>query len=255
MSNDPYRQPGAPGGADDLQFDRAEPAPPPAGVGEPVPVPVPVDSQTPVPPPGVTACAACGEPIADGYFEANGKVVCPRCRDAVLAAQAGGSGLVRLVKATFFGVLAGIVGATIWWAVRHFTGYEVGLIAVVVGLMVGGAVKAGSQGRGGIGYQLVAVLLTYLAIAANYAPDVVRELRESEIGSNPIALAIATVIFSVAAPFLGGVSNIIGWLIIGFALYEAWVMNKPSRLSFNGPYRLANTGGAAPGVPPPLPRP
>ena len=218
---------------------------------------MPVEYGTPATAGGIAACAACAEPITDVYFEANGKVVCPRCREAVAASRAGGSAFGRLLKATLYGIGAGIGGALIWYAVRRMTGYEVGLIAILVGLMVGGGVKAGSKGRGGVGYQLVAVLLTYLAIASNYIPDIVAGLRGTEIADNPVALVIVTAITTVIAPFLGGVSNIIGLLIIGFALYQAWVMNKANPLTFNGPYRLAPAAGApmtsAPLPPPPPP--
>ena len=257
MSNDPQRPPTGAGNVDELQFDRVEAAPPAAGLGEAVTPDVSHPSTAPL---GVTACAACGEPITDAYYEGNGKIVCPRCRDAVLASHAGGSGIARLLKATVFGIGAGIVGAAIWYGVRAGTGYEVGLIAILVGILVGGAIKAGSQGRGGIGYQLLAVVLTYLSIAANYVPDIVSALRsEGEIGGNPIALVIITAVMAVSAPFLGGIKNIIGLLIIGFALYQAWVINKPNRIAFNGPYRLAPGGAAgapagfAYGAPPPPP--
>jgi len=243
MSNDPQQ----PSGADDLQFDRVESAVP-AGVGEPIPA---TSTASAAAPPGVTVCVACGEPISDTYFEANGKVVCPRCRDAVVARQTSGSAVGRFAKATLFGIGAGIVGAAIWYGVRVATGYEVGLIAVVVGVLVGSAVKAGSGRRGGVGYQLLAVLLTYLSIAANYSPDVIAAMRENhDLGSNMVAVVIITVVTSLVAPFLGGLKNIIGLLIVGFALYEAWIINRPKPLVFNGPYRLA-TAGAAP--PPPLP--
>jgi hypothetical protein len=243
---------------DDLQFDRVESAAPPLpGTGEAV---TPTPGASPMgTAPGVTVCGACGEPIADAYYEANGKIVCPRCREAVLASQAGGSGIARFFKATMFGVLAGIVGAAIWWAVRAGTGYEVGLIAIVVGIIVGGAIKAGSQGRGGVGYQLLAVVLTYLSIAANYVPDIVRALKaETDVGDNLPALVIISAVTAVAAPFFGGLKNIIGLLIIGFALYQAWIINRPNRISFNGPYRLAPGGAAPAGMPygvPPVPPP
>ena len=246
MSNDPNRAPGGPGGVDDLQFDRAEAPPPPAGVGEPAPV----EYRGPVPPPGVTACAACGEPITDAYFEANGKVVCPRCRDAVLTADASGNPFARFVKATCLGILGGLVGAAIWWAVRYFLHLQAGLIAILVGLLVGGGVRMGSQNRGGAGYQVLAVLLTYLSIAANYLPDLL--VMGFDRGDPTPVVIISAVINALAQPFLRGMTGIIGLLIIGFALYQAWVMNKPARLNFNGPYRLATATGGMP--PPPLPR-
>jgi hypothetical protein len=224
-------------------------------VGEPI---VATSAAPAAPPPGVTVCAACGEPIADVYFEARGKVVCPRCRDAVVAQQSAGSPAARMLKATLYGIGAGAVGAAIWYGVRAATGYEIGLIAVVVGVLVGGAVKAGSGGRGGVAYQLLAVLLTYLAIAANYAPDVVAALRQNDdVGGHAVATVITATVLSLIAPFLGGLKNILGLLIIGFALYEAWVINRPRRLTFNGPYRLGIATAAAPppayAPPPPVP--
>lgn len=251
MTHDPQRSPPT-GNVDDLQFDRVETTPPPmppGGAGEAAPV----DYGTPATAGGPAVCAACGEPITDVYFEGNGKVVCPLCRDAVMASHTGGSGVGRLFKAAVYGILAGIVGAAIWYAVRAGTGYEVGLIAIVVGILVGGAVKAGAKGRGGVGYQLLAVVLTYLSIAANYVPDIVRALRSNpDVADNRIALVIITAVTAISAPFYGGISNIIGLLIIGFALYQAWVINKPSQVRFNGPYRLASPSAApyAPPLPP-----
>src|SRR5688572_27384369 len=96
MSNDPQRPPIGAGNVNDLQFDRVESAAPPAppGAGEPVTPGVGMPSPQPS---GVTVCAACTEPIADVYYEANGKVVCPACRDAVEASPAHGSGIKGIV--------------------------------------------------------------------------------------------------------------------------------------------------------------
>ena len=49
-----------------------------------------------------------------------------------------------------------------------------------------------------------------------------------------------------ASPFLSGASNIIGILIIGIALYEAWKLNK--RVPVTGPFQFASepdAGGRA----------
>lgn len=118
------------------------------------------------------ACVACHRPIASTYYAVGDKLVCPDCRDRNAAALGGGSRFGRLSRATVFGIIAGVIGAAIWFAVRRTTGKEFGLIALVVGLLVGVAVRAGSHGRGGRGYQILAVALTYCAIAANYMPDI-----------------------------------------------------------------------------------
>ena len=72
-------------------------------------------------------------------------------------------------------------------------------------------------------------------------------------GIGQIAAALAAflaIVFAVAlaAPFLAGAKNLIGLLIIGFALYEAWKLNKRVPLQIAGPFRLAPIPVPAPGV-------
>jgi hypothetical protein len=54
--------------------------------------------------------------------------------------------------------------------VAILTGLEVGLIAILVGYMVGRAVRHGSGGLGGRPQQILAVVLTYFAITTSYLP-------------------------------------------------------------------------------------
>ena len=56
------------------------------------------------------------------------------------------------------------------------------------------------------------------------------------------ALVVFAFAISLAAPFLAGIQNVIGLLIIGFALWEAWRINAYRKLPITGPYEL----GAAP---------
>ena len=249
MTNAPNSPPGA---ADQLQFDRAETVPPP---------PAPGAAQA-LSYAGVSTCAACNQPITDVYFEANGRVVCPRCRDVVLASQVGGSAVGRLFKATVVGFFAGAVGAAIWYGVRKLSNSEWGIIAVVVGLMVGGAVRYGSGGRGGKAYQFLALFITYISICANYVPDIYWGIAHGEnAGDAPKLFIFAfAVVASLAVPFMAGLQNIIGMLIIAFALWEAWRINKRQDVTFNGPYRLAPVAPVpgvpgTPGMPPPFPAP
>ena len=55
----------------------------------------------------------------------------------------------RALRALLFGSIAAGLGAAIYYGVAVATNMEFGLIAIVVGLMVGKAVKTGSDGRGG----------------------------------------------------------------------------------------------------------
>jgi hypothetical protein len=228
----------------------------------------------------VTACAACHQPLTLEYFQVNGVVTCRTCRDAAEAELASGSAVRRFSRATTFGAAAGLVGCVIYWLVGWLTGYEFGLIAIVVGFLVGTAVRMGSSRRGGLPYQLLAVGLTYAAIAGTTIPGVVGELRRRAPAegmqvadtSTPQRQAAATVqeppdggiarppsgglLFAVlvfgiamALPFLQGFGNILGIIIIGIGLYEAWKLNSRFRLEVTGPYqvaqRIAGSAGAA----------
>lgn len=44
--------------------------------------------------------------------------------------------------------------------------------------------------------------------------------------------------FALVAPWLAGFSNIIGWLIIGFGVYQAWIMNKFLPIEIKGPFEI-----------------
>ena len=177
------------------------------------------------------------------------------------------------------GSIPGALGAALWWAVRRFASLEIGLIAVGIGYFVGAGVRNGSGGRGGWKYQTLAVVLTYFWITANYVPDIIGLAQAppeqtSAVGqgappttgagnastggvaerAEPPTLAqfALAVVFlfgvAMAAPFLQGVGNIIGILIISFGLYQAWTLNRRVQLDVAGPFHLAPAS-----TPPPIP--
>lgn len=122
-------------------------------------------------PPGSGAtCIACKQPIIGEYFETHGRPLCPICKAAIDRELRGGLGIVRFFRAFFGGLVGAIVGAGIYFAVAKLTGYELGLIAIVVGLVVGVGVRWGCGGRGGWLYQAMAMVLTYFAIIATHVP-------------------------------------------------------------------------------------
>jgi hypothetical protein len=187
-----------------------------------------------------STCSACQRAIPETYFEAAGRIFCEPCRDAVMASLRGGSGAARLLKALVFGVGAAAVSAVVWYGIVKLTGYELGIIAVAVGFAVGGAVRAGADQRGGWAYQTIAVVLTYLAIAASYVPL----LAESE---DPLFSPMTAVLVALTIPVLQVMegTGFIGLLIVCFALYEAWKINKRRTIAFSGPFRLQRAAAAA----------
>jgi len=235
----------------DLQFDRAEYSTPPDGA----------------------ACAECSGALVGHYFDVDGRMVCEKCRYALESQPAQGSSLSRLSRALGAGLAAAAAGALVWYAIAAISGYELGLIAVAVGYAVGAAVRWGSYGRGGWRYQTIAIALTYLAIVSTYIPPIISELRTSSSESAPAqeagaassteaALAVPAastpppadqpsgvlpivvffvfvLVIAIVAPFLGGFANIIGLVIIGIGLYEAWKLNRRHVMTITGPHALA----------------
>jgi len=233
---------------DSLQFDRAEPS---------------------------AGCSACGSQLTDTYFVANGRIVCDRCRRAVEAEWNRGGAAGRFMTALGLGILATIACSILWYVVLKVTGYQLGIIAVAVGFIVGSAVRKGSNGRGGWRYQTLAIFLTYTAIVTSYVPFIIEGFREHRAAQvtttatapdntkpvkdstavvakaesiGPLGFAIGVVVLLgvlYAAPFLAGLENVIGILIIGFALYEAWKLNRRTELRVSGPHRVSPTGAPA----------
>jgi hypothetical protein len=73
--------------------------------------------------------------------------------------------------------------------------------------------------------------------------------KTESVGLGDAILGIGALLLLVAAlPFLAGVKNLLGLLIIGFGLWEAWKLNKRTDLSISGPYQVgAAPAGALPG--------
>jgi len=266
------------------------------------------------------ACSFCGKELKGFYFQVNEAESCEECRYEVEALQTGGSGGGRFVRAVVGGFAAAVAGALLYYAVLSLTGYEIGLIAIAVGFMVGWAVRWGAQHRGGWVYQTLAVGFTYLAIVSTYVPFMFQTAEEMgldeaafeeamdqleaegdgsglvyEVGTHgeeggadpaapddalkpdpltqdpatqdPLTAALAAEAdpevveevsladlslaeagvglllalgFLLALPFLGGFENIIGLVIIFFALAQAWSMNKKLVVEIEGPFEVGD---------------
>jgi hypothetical protein len=243
--------------ADNLRFDRAEPTSAAAGRS------------------GVLSCKGCGSLLQDTYYVVNGNIVCEKCRRSVEEEWERGGAVGRFGAALGLGLAAMIVCSIVWYVVLKATNTQFGILAVVVGFVVGGAVRKGSNGRGGWRYQALAILLTYTAIVSSYVPFIVDGIRQrrAELSASapasastdslttratastnskpklgPLGIVIgitALLALLYATPFLAGIQNVIGILIIGFALYEAWKLNRRKELRVSGPHRVATQGAGA----------
>jgi hypothetical protein len=240
---------------DNLQFDQAE--------------------QT-----GAISCKVCGRSLPDQYHVVNGHIVCDTCRRSAEADWNRGGAAGRFGKALGLGILAAIGCAVLWYVVLKLTDSQFGILAIVVGFVVGTAVHKGANGRGGWRYQALAIFLTYTAIVSSYVPFIVEGFRERSAQATKVALSpdkttvpvdstalttdstaraatastigplgfvigvVVLVGVLYASPFLMG-QSIIGILIIGFALYMAWKINRRTELSVSGPHQVSTSGAPA----------
>jgi hypothetical protein len=214
-----------------------------------------------------TACRFCKRAITDSYFEVNGHMTCAACREGIAREVAKTAGTRGVFLAIGAGLGAGLVGALLYYAVLALSGYEFALISIAVGYLVGRAVRWASGGRGGRVYQVIAVLITYVAIAGSHAPIILSEIKKDiSAPSSPqtsqtstqtstarvarpslpglvIGIVVITLLL-LAVPLLGGSQNIIGLIIIGVALWEAYRVTRRVRITVNGPFTLTGPGTA-----------
>jgi predicted secreted protein len=244
-----------------LQFDHVEPQGATAEGAKTTALPGPEAPATDLP------CKVCKRTISDAYFEINGQVTCAPCRDRVSAQLEGKPPFDTVLRAAWYGTVAAAVGSTLFFVVAKITGYELGIIGIVVGVIVGMGVRKGAKGRGGPVFQALAMFLTYTAVVATYVPGLLEAIdarSSNQASATPAAepgtptaesapaapsrprtlgvkvmVVIIVVAVAYAAPFLAGTKNIMGIIILGIAVYEAWKINKRLRLSVSGPHRLA----------------
>jgi hypothetical protein len=187
------------------------------------------------------SCPICKLPITGEYFQIGQAIICARCAKTLGGSQEGRG---MFLRALLFGAGAALLGTIVWFAVIQATNAEWGLLAIGVGLIVGRAVKRGGRGLGGWRYQALAMGLTYASITGAHVPFVLSQFPEASAG---LILGLA-----FAKPFTSGSGNIMGIIIIGIGLYEAWKINRLIPLS--GPFRFGPAGKpiiATPGGAPP----
>ena len=122
----------------------------------------------------------------------------------------------NLPGALLWGTAAASAGALAWWAVTAYTGWQIGILAIGVAWFVGKAVVRGSGFRRGPALQALAVALTLGAILLAELTIASQNLRPASLPLDE--LFVRWVRSYASAP--------IGVFIIGFAVYQAWLIPR-----------------------------
>jgi hypothetical protein len=133
-------------------------------------------------------------------------------------------------RAIVFGLVGALLGAVIYALFVGITGISIGYLAILVAYMVAKAMTMGSHERGGRKYQVTALVLTYLALAASHSMLVWWFVQKD--GPVPFTLRLVVVlakyglIFPVTALESSPGSGLIGLIILFVGLRAAWRMTS-----------------------------
>jgi len=114
-------------------------------------------------------CSFCSNSIFSQYFLANGQKICATCADQARAGQSTAS-RGSLFGALFLGIGGVVLAMILYSVITTATGWTIGYLALGIGWIVGKSVMAGANGVGSGRIQVVAVLLTYIAITLDSLP-------------------------------------------------------------------------------------
>ncbi|WP_031498673.1 hypothetical protein [Bryobacter aggregatus] len=205
---------------DDLQFEKAEFSNP-AGVGP---------------------CVVCGARIHASYYTVNGQAACPNCGVNLSKSQEAPQKSV-LLRGILYALGAAVACSIAYAAILTITNYELALISIAVGWLIGTAVRKGTNGLGGRPMQIIAVVATYVAICGSWFFQAVWDLYQS--GREPVSNSgyVIMLRISMAKPYLemrgDGLSGILGIAILFFGLQQAWQQTGNAQLSIAGPFSTA----------------
>jgi hypothetical protein len=205
---------------DDLQFERAEFGAAPA-----------------------RNCTGCHQPIAGPYFDVNGQPFCEACTASIRQAHGDSPGGAAFARAVGAGLIAGAIGSSLFYLVEKISGYQLSILAIAVGFLVGRAVRWATGGRGGVIYQILAVVLTYAAIAFSWLPFVA----ERQGASLDVLDVVLQTPFILSLPILIGLERPFTLVILGIGLWEAWKFTAPVPFVITGPFTAVPPPPDAPG--------
>lgn len=160
-----------------------------------------------------------------------------------LASQNSSDSRGKMLKAFLWGGGATVLGSAVFAAVA-FMGFQLAILSIGVGWLVGTAIKKGTDGHTSRKYQVIAVLLTYLAIATSYIPVVIAQLGKGTSGVTAIGLVLMAGVV-IGLPLLDAFTSMPGGLltllIIFFGLQQAWKQTAPDVALVAGPYQNSTT--------------
>ncbi len=221
-------------------------------------------------------CGACQGPLKGQYWQWQKQMLCAGCRERFAGELAASQSAASLGAAALRGGAVAL-GCGIAYAIFvAATDIQFALITIGIGFLIAKVVRKASRGIGGRRFQVLAVVLTYLASAMGYAPAVWKGVKSAakeptaqvapaapagsaeptptakpvspgpssdakakpSVGGLVAALAFLFAL-TLAAPILAAPEAPLGLLIVLFGLWEAWKLSRGLPLTIEGPFRVS----------------
>lgn len=192
----------------------------------------------------VLKCAACQQPLGGSYFKVKGATVCAACTERIRAKIPKDS-QGAFLRAIVFGIGGALMGLALYVAFALATGLIIGWVSLAVGWIVGKAMHAGSGGMGGRRYQIVAVLLTYVAVSMSAVPIALYQnghIRHVPMTGDVLARLAWIGIASPILELRDTVSGLIGLVILFVGIRFAWRFTARPTLQVSGPFSATSAG-------------
>ena len=186
--------------------------------------------------PSATRCGRCQAALNESErVTAGDRVFCRTCYDILkLQLRTGVAAMsqdINYPMAMVGALLGGIVGALAWWGVTVLTKIGFGLVAVVIGLLVGHGTLRFAGGKRSVGLQIMAVAVGTLSfLVAVYLVNMtfINELLAQRgdtlrVSFPPKGLAM---FYNVIAANFG----IMKLVFLAIIMYEAWFIPRPIKL-------------------------
>lgn len=191
--------------------------------------------------PAAVQCRQCDRTLDEGEDRevTTGGVFCAPCYadlkrqlEIEVARQSVG---INHLGAAAGGVVGGAVGATIWWGFTVVTQISFGLVAVVIGVLVGKGVLRASDGKRAVSLQAISAVIAAVAyVYASYLVD--RSFLLAAVAADPSWQGASVTLPLLAPPglmfaVLRAGFEVFDLVFLAIVVYQAWKMPAPFKLA------------------------
>jgi hypothetical protein len=186
--------------------------------------------------PVATRCGRCQSALSESErVPAGDRVFCRTCFDILkLQVRTGVAAMsqdVNYLMAAVGAILGGTAGALAWWGITAMTKISFGLVAVVIGLLVGHGALRFAGGKRSVGLQVLAVtvgalsfLVAVFLVNMTFLNAAFAQRGEAfRVTFPPPSL---NAFYHVIAANFG----IMKLVFLGIIMYEAWFIPRPIKL-------------------------